>query len=106
MRGVIFWKWLNWMIARSVTAGKLRKEGEQGREVSFLIPQMDIAQPLLGRRRFGLLLPQIVWVDNFSKSSDTDDRNINIQWQIYHQTGLTGHRGEKVTAPTDKGFKR
>ena len=38
------------MIARSVIAGKLRKE----REVSFPIPPMDIAQPLMGRRRFGL----------------------------------------------------
>ena len=43
---------------------------EGGREVSFLIPQRDIAQPLLGRRRFGfgeilkfktyMLLPQKV----------------------------------------------
>ena len=27
--GVIFWKWLNWMIARSVIEGALRKERER-----------------------------------------------------------------------------
>ena len=38
------------MIARSVIAGKLRKE----REVSFPIPALkDIAQPLMGRTRLG-----------------------------------------------------
>ena len=52
--GVIFWKWLNWMIARSVIEGAMRKE--RGWWVTFPIQApRDIAQDILGRSGFGFV---------------------------------------------------